>query len=176
MIFFSSLSPFYVKSTICGAHWKINTNKRRALYPLLASACHLIQLEKVVVFNLTVLWNKNSKIVFFPQEKAETTSTLNSTQKPNKLIEEIVKGSPTYLAKSVMDIPQVKKCVYMLVLEHVNEQCQKLCSKTKEKSSVLRVSGADQKNLAEFRWISILREMKERAPDILDFLTIVKLL
>ena len=75
-----------------------------------------------------------------------------------------------------MDIPQVKKCVYMLVLEHVNEQCQKRCSKTKEKSSVLRVSGADQKNLAEFRWISILREMKERAPDILDFLTIVKLL
>ena len=75
-----------------------------------------------------------------------------------------------------MDIPQVKKCVYMLVLEHVNEKCQKLCSKTKEKSSVLRVSGADQKNLAEFRWISILREMKERAPDILDFLTIVKLL
>ena len=52
---FSSLSPFYVKSTICGAHWKINTSKRRALYPLLASACHLIQLEKVVVFNLTVL-------------------------------------------------------------------------------------------------------------------------
>ena len=132
--FFSSLSPFYVKSTICGAHWKINTNKRRDLYPLLASACHLIQLEKVVVFNLTVLWNKNSKIVFFPQEKVETTSTSNSTQKPNKLIEEILKGSPTYLAKSVMDIPQVKKCVYMLVLEHVNEQCQKRCSKTQVRS------------------------------------------
>ena len=72
-----------------------------------------------------------------------------------------------------MDIPQVKKCVYMLVLEHVNEQCQKLCSKTQEKSSVLRVSTADQKNLAEFKWISILREMKERAPDVLDVLTTV---
>ena len=34
--FFSSLSPFYVKSTICGAHWEINTNNRRALYPLLS--------------------------------------------------------------------------------------------------------------------------------------------
>ena len=72
-----------------------------------------------------------------------------------------------------MDIPQVKKCVYMLVLEHVNEQCQKLCSKTKEKSSVLQVSRAVQKNLAEFKWISILREMKERTPDVLDFLTTV---
>ena len=71
-----------------------------------------------------------------------------------------------------MDIPQVKKCVYMLVLEHVNEQCQKLCSKTKEKSSVLRMSRADQKNLAEFKWIqSILREMKKRALDALDFFT-----
>ena len=72
-----------------------------------------------------------------------------------------------------MDIPQVKKCVYMLVLEHVNEKCQKLCSKTKEKSSVLRVSRADQKNLTEFKWIFILREIKERAPDVLDFLTTV---
>ena len=72
-----------------------------------------------------------------------------------------------------MDIPQVKKCVYMLVLEHVNEQCQKRCSKTKEKSSVLQVSRAVQKNLAEFKWISILREMKERTSDVLDFLTTV---
>ena len=35
------------------------------------------------------------------------------------------------------------------------------------------MSTADQKNLAEFRWISILREMKERTPDVLDFLTTV---
>ena len=61
----------------------------------------------------------------------------------------------------------------MLVLEHVNEQCQKRCSKTKEKSSVLWVSiRADEKNLAEFKWIqSILREMKKRALDALDFFT-----
>ena len=52
--FFCSLSPFYVKSIICGAHWKMNTKKRRTIYRLLASACHLIQFKKIV-FNLTVL-------------------------------------------------------------------------------------------------------------------------
>lgn len=89
------------------------------------------------------------------------------------MMTEIIKGSPTYLAKVAMDIPQVKRCVFTLVMNQINEQCRKLCAKTTEKPSVLRVSRKAQKNLSTFKWIDILREMRERAPDVLDFLVTI---
>ena len=76
------------------------------------------------------------------QGKAVSIPWLNSTQR-NKLMEEIVKGSPTYLVKTIMEIPALKNCVYHFLLEKINEQCVELCSKNKEKFSVLRVSRAD---------------------------------
>ena len=71
-----------------------------------------------------------------------------------------------------MEIPQLKKCVTVLFLEDVNEKCKKLCAitKYKEKPSVLRISREQQRNLADFKWIDVLREMKERAPEILNIL------
>ena len=105
------------------------------------------------------------------QNTTNATSTVKSTQR-NKLIDEIIKGSPTYLAKSIMVIPQLKKCLTVLFLEDVNEKCKKLCAITryKEKLSVLRISREQQRNLAHFKWIDVLREMKERAPEILNIL------
>ncbi len=85
-------------------------------------------------------------------------------------MDEIVKGSPTYLARTIMEIPQLKKRVTVLFLEEINEKCKKLCAVTKEKPSLLRISREQQKNLAEFKWISLLREMKDRVPDVLDIL------
>ena len=98
------------------------------------------------------------------QNTTNVTPALNSTQR-NKLIDEIIKGSPTYLAKTVMEIPQLKKCLTVLFLEDVNEKCKKLCI---EKPSVLRISREQQRNLADFKWITVLREMKERAPEVLN--------
>lgn len=118
---------------------------------------------------LLIQWLKSIVKYFSLQSEAESTSSLNSSQK-NKLIEEIVKGSPTFLARTVMEIPQLKKCVMVLFVEDINEKCKKLCSKTKEKPSVLRVTREQQKNLAEFKWISLLREMKERVPEVLHIL------
>jgi hypothetical protein len=106
---------------------------------------------------------------FFSPTEKKSTSSLKSNEK-NKLIEEIVKGSPTFLARTVMEIPQLKKCVMVLLLEDINEKCKKLCAKTKEKPSVLRVTREQQRNLADFQWINLLREMKERVPEVLDIL------
>lgn len=69
-----------------------------------------------------------------------------------------------------MEIPQLKKCVMVLLVEDINEKCKKLCSKTKERPSVLRVSREQRRNLADFKWITLLREMKERVPEVLNIL------
>ena len=58
----------------------------------------------------------------------------------------------------------------VLLLEEINKNCKKLCVVTKEKPSLLRISQEQQKNLAEFKWISLLHEMEERVPDALDIL------
>ena len=42
-----------------------------------------------------------------------------------------------------------------------------------QEPSVLCVSRKDQKHISEFKWISILQEMKDKAPDVLDFLTTI---
>ena len=69
-----------------------------------------------------------------------------------------------------MDIPQLRKCLTILFLENINEKCKKLCAKSKGRPSLLRVSREKQKNLADFKWISLLNEMKDRVPDVLNIL------
>ena len=88
-------------------------------------------------------------------------------------MDEIAKGSPTYLAKIIMNIPQIKNCVHELYLKDINEQCKKLCAKSQETRSVLRVNRHDHKNMKNFQSIDILREMKERTPILLDILVTV---
>ena len=44
-----------------------------------------------------------------------------------------------------------------------------LCARKSSEPSVLRISSERHKNLVEFRWNNILTEMRERAPDVLDF-------
>ena len=46
-----------------------------------------------------------------------------------------------------------------------------MCVKTKGVPSVLRSSREDKNNLTAFRWMQILNEMKDRAPDVLEFLS-----
>ena len=83
-------------------------------------------------------------------------------------MDEVFKGSPTYLAKAIVAVPQVKNCLFGLFLKKINEQCQSLCARSKEKVSVLRVTRKDHESINTFRWIDVLREMKERAPDVLN--------
>ena len=77
------------------------------------------------------------------------------------------------MAEAIINVPQVKKCVQVVLLNDIDEQCRKLCAKTTQEPSVLRVSRKDHTHLSEFKWISILREMKDKALDVLDFLTTI---
>lgn len=86
---------------------------------------------------------------------------------------DVTKGAPAVLAQLIMDISVLKRCVQALLLENVDSQCKKLHVKTKGIPSVLRTSREDQKNLTSFTWMEILHEMKDRAPDVLDFLVTI---
>ena len=49
--------------------------------------------------------------------------------------------------------------------------CHAFCQKNlSSEPSVLRVPSERHKNLVEFRWNNILTKMRERAPDVLDFM------
>ena len=70
-------------------------------------------------------------------------------------------------------MPVVKECLNTLVLKTTDDQCKKLCVKNKGTPSVLRVMRESQKHLTSFKWIDILCEIKDRAPDILDILVTI---
>lgn len=77
------------------------------------------------------------------------------------------------MATVIVGVPQLKKCVQVVLLNDIDQQCRKLCAKSTQEPSVLRVSRKDQKHLSDFEWKSILREMKGKAPDVLDVLTTI---
>ena len=86
---------------------------------------------------------------------------------------QVVKGVPAF-AEALIKLPEVKKCLQALFLKEIDEQCQMLCVRTRGQPSVLRTSKNDQKNLSSsFARVKILKEMRDRAPDVLDFLVTV---
>ena len=97
-----------------------------------------------------------------------------ATEEKEKLVAKILASSPPALAETNMKIPLIKSCVKAIVLQDIDSQCQKLCQK-KENPSVLRMTKDSEKELNKFQWISILTEMKEKAPDVLDILSAVAL-
>ena len=60
-----------------------------------------------------------------------------------------------------------------LMLQNIDNQCTKLCVKTRGVPSVLRLSREDQNKLTLFTWMQILNEMKDRAPDVLEILSTI---
>lgn len=69
-----------------------------------------------------------------------------------------------------MNIPSLRNAVKNIFLKEVDAQCRKLCARTSAQPSVLREPSRNPKSLVEFQWETILSEMKERAPDVLDFM------
>ena len=104
-------------------------------------------------------------------------STKNDVRLSNKekeeLCREILDGCPFVIAEAIYNMPEVKKCIKTLVLKTVDKQCKDLCVKTKGTPSVLCVTRKSKKHLKSFKWIDILRELKDKAPDILDFLVTI---
>lgn len=79
----------------------------------------------------------------------------------------------TMLAQQIMEVPSLRRCILTLMLQNIDNQCTKLCIKTKGVPSVLRLSREDQNKLTSSTWMQILNEMKDRAPDILEILTTI---
>lgn len=106
---------------------------------------------------------------FHAKAKDQTIPNLTWHEK-DKLETEMMKGVSPF-AEAVMRIPEVKKCVQKLILKDIDEQCQQLCVKTRGQPSVLRAS--KEVVLNSFSWMKILNEMKERSPDVLEFLVTI---
>jgi hypothetical protein len=96
-----------------------------------------------------------------------------SIKEKEELCQNVMDGCPSVIAEAMYNMPEVKKCIKTLVLKNIDIQCKKLCVKTKGTPSVLRTTSESQKRLESFKWIDILHELKDRAPDILDFLVTI---
>ena len=83
-------------------------------------------------------------------------------------------NTPIEIAKAIMLLPSVKSCLKYQFLEQMHLQCQDLCVRKHGTNgpSVLHVPRKNTKSsLEEFSWDTIIEEMKERAPDVLDFIS-----
>ena len=77
---------------------------------------------------------------------------------------------PTEIAKAVMLLLSVRLSMKYHFLEEIDQQSRDLCVR-KHAPSVLHVCRKEAKSsLENFTWSSVLQEMKERAPDVLDFI------
>ena len=79
-------------------------------------------------------------------------------------------ASPYAVAETVMKMSSLRNAIKNVFLRGVDNQCSNLCARKSAQPSVLRVPSEHHKSLVEFQWHNILTEMKERAPDVLDFM------
>lgn len=79
-------------------------------------------------------------------------------------------ASPYEVAEAAMRISSLRNAMKNVFLKEVDKQCSNLCARKSAQPSVLRVPSEHHKSLVEFHWNNILTEMKERAPDVLDFM------
>ena len=53
--------------------------------------------------------------------------------------------TPDLLAEMIMKCPDLRCAVKRIILKNIDEQCQKLCSRSQQKSSVLRIPRSKHK-------------------------------
>lgn len=88
-----------------------------------------------------------------------------------KLIDVVFTALPKEIAKTVLGVAKLKTAVKNLILREIDTQCKKLCTRTLN-PSVLFMKRKDNEEIKNFSWFKILYEMKERTPDLLDFIRI----
>ena len=79
-------------------------------------------------------------------------------------------ASPYEVAEAAMRKSSLRNAIKNVFLKEVDKQCSNLCARKSARPSVLHVPSEHHKSLMQFHWNNILTEMKERAPDVLDFL------
>ena len=88
-----------------------------------------------------------------------------------KLLQTLHWGLPEDLAKGILKIESIKRVIKLQLLKELNDQCQLLCVRTRGEPSVLKDSSVEA--LESVEWRKVMREMKDRVPDVLDFIATV---
>jgi hypothetical protein len=71
-----------------------------------------------------------------------------------------------------MNITSLSSAVKLHILKKIDQQCKDICVR-KGRTSVLFARNCTPEYLQQFNWAKLLKEMKEKVPDLLDVLTTV---
>jgi len=88
-----------------------------------------------------------------------------------QLIESCKDAIPEDIAKEVLSVDSIKGTIKLQLLKETNDQCQSLCVRTRGEPSVLKDTSVEA--LESVGWCNVMKEMKNRPPDILDFIATV---
>lgn len=105
--------------------------------------------------------------------KLSTRKEVSSPEEMKNILCVVQLANAYQVAEAVMKISSLRNAVRNIFLKEVDAQCAMLCVRKGAQPSILRVPSEHHKNLVEFHWNHLLREMTERAPDVLDFMTTV---
>ena len=104
---------------------------------------------------------------FFP---VRFSSTMKEVLSP----EEMKTSCAHQVAEAAMKISCSRNALWNVFLKpEVDAQWAMLCVRKGAQPSILRVPSEHLKTLVEFHWDNLLREVRERALDVLDFMTTV---
>lgn len=87
----------------------------------------------------------------------------------HKLLNTVKSRLPSLVAEAVLRIPSVKKQIEYKLLQELDENCTKLCSK--KNGSILR--NKDYTDMVKFQWSSLFQEMSSRCSFLREVLVTV---
>ena len=71
---------------------------------------------------------------------------LNTRETIYKMVDILqITSTPDILAEKIMECPDLRLAVKRVILKELDDQCQKLCSRSQENSSVLRIPRSKHK-------------------------------
>ena len=88
-----------------------------------------------------------------------------------KVVSTVQWGIPEDIAKDVLSVDSIKGAIKLQLLKEIDDQCQSLCVRTRGEPSIPRDTSVEA--LESVDWCNVMKEMKNRAPDILDFISTV---
>ena len=84
---------------------------------------------------------------------------------------QLIKSCKEAIPKQVLSVDSIKGAIKLQLLKEIDDQCQSLCVRTRGEPLILRDTSVEA--LESVDWCNVMKEMKNRAPDILDFIATV---
>ena len=108
--------------------------------------------------------------MFITQLSKSFTEAIPKVVIPN-LLKSVQRRNPRDIAKERLKVESIKRTIKLQLLQQIDNQCQELCVRSRGEPSVLKDSSVGA--LEGVKWSNIMQEMKDRAPDVLDFIATV---